>query len=77
MYRLLLEYGRIIDDDRNVLGYPGDGSEVDESKWAKLLKLGANLRSGLGVYNLGRVYMRVRVILYSEALVMGGHLGYP
>ena len=40
MYRLLLEYGRIIDDDRNVLGYPGDGSEVDESKWAKLLKLG-------------------------------------
>ncbi|OBT62057.1 hypothetical protein VE03_09236 [Pseudogymnoascus sp. 23342-1-I1] len=37
MYRLLLEYGRIIDDDRDVLGYPGDGSEVDESKWAKLI----------------------------------------
>ncbi|KFZ20662.1 hypothetical protein V502_03075 [Pseudogymnoascus sp. VKM F-4520 (FW-2644)] len=39
MYRLLLEYGRIIDDDRDVLGYPGDGSEVDESKWAKLIGL--------------------------------------
>lgn len=37
MFRLLLEYGRIIDDDRDVLGYAGDGSEVDESKWAKLI----------------------------------------
>ncbi|OBT98799.1 hypothetical protein VE01_03267 [Pseudogymnoascus verrucosus] len=40
MYRLLLEYGRIIDDDRDNIGYPGDGSEVDESKWAKLIGLG-------------------------------------
>ncbi|KFY22165.1 hypothetical protein V493_06803 [Pseudogymnoascus sp. VKM F-4281 (FW-2241)] len=40
MYRLLLEYGRIIDDNRENIGYPGDGSEVDESKWAKLIGLG-------------------------------------
>jgi hypothetical protein len=40
MYRLLLEYGRIIDDNRDSLGYPGDGSEVDESKWKKLIGLG-------------------------------------
>ncbi|OBT88937.1 hypothetical protein VE02_02841 [Pseudogymnoascus sp. 03VT05] len=40
MYRLLLEYGRIIDDDRDNIGYAGDGSEVDESKWAKLIGLG-------------------------------------
>ncbi|KFY08719.1 hypothetical protein V492_05986 [Pseudogymnoascus sp. VKM F-4246] len=40
MYRLLLEYGRIIDDDRDILGYPGDGSEVHESKWKKLIGLG-------------------------------------
>lgn len=40
MYRLLLEYGRIIDDYRDNIGYPGDGSEVDESKWAKLIGLG-------------------------------------
>lgn len=41
MYRLLLEYGRIIDDDRDNIGYPGDGSEVDESKWAKLVGFGS------------------------------------
>ena len=29
MYRLLLEYGRIIDDNRDRIGYSGDGSEVD------------------------------------------------
>ncbi|ELR09740.1 hypothetical protein GMDG_04226 [Pseudogymnoascus destructans 20631-21] len=41
MYRLLLEYGRIIDDDRDNIGYPGDGSEVDEGKWAKLVGVGS------------------------------------
>jgi Glycosyl transferase family 90 len=30
MFRLLLEYGRIIDDNRNFIGYSGDGSEMDE-----------------------------------------------
>ena len=31
MFRLLLEYGRIIDDNRDRIGYSGDGSELD--KW--------------------------------------------
>ena len=30
MYRLLLEYGRIIDDNRDRIGYSGDGSEMDK-----------------------------------------------
>ena len=30
MFRLLLEYGRIIDDNRDRIGYSGDGSEVDK-----------------------------------------------
>ncbi|KAJ5728805.1 uncharacterized protein N7483_003313 [Penicillium malachiteum] len=30
LYLLLLEYGRIIDDNRDVLGYAGDGSELAE-----------------------------------------------
>lgn len=29
MFRLLLEYGRIIDDNRDRIGYAGDGSELD------------------------------------------------
>jgi hypothetical protein len=29
MFRLLLEYGRIIDDNRDYIGYSGDGSELD------------------------------------------------
>lgn len=29
MYRLLLEYGRVIDDNRDRIGYSGDGSELD------------------------------------------------
>lgn len=29
VYRLLLEYGRIIDDNRDRIGYSGDGSELD------------------------------------------------
>lgn len=28
MYRLLLEYGRLIDDHRDAIGYGGDGSEL-------------------------------------------------
>ena len=28
-FRLLLEYARIIDDNRDNIGYPGDGSELD------------------------------------------------
>jgi hypothetical protein len=30
LYLLLLEYGRIIDDNRDVIGYSGDGSELDQ-----------------------------------------------
>ncbi|EHY53266.1 hypothetical protein ABEF92_000859 [Exophiala dermatitidis] len=30
MFRLLLEYGRIIDDNRDYIGYSGDGSELDK-----------------------------------------------
>lgn len=30
MFRLLLEYGRLIDDNRNLIGYSGDGSELDK-----------------------------------------------
>lgn len=30
MYRLLLEYARIIDDNRDRIGYSGDGSELDK-----------------------------------------------
>ncbi|KAK5098305.1 hypothetical protein LTS08_006438 [Lithohypha guttulata] len=29
MFRLLLEYGRLIDDNRDRIGYSGDGSELD------------------------------------------------
>ena len=29
MYRLLLEYARIIDDNRDRIGYSGDGSELN------------------------------------------------
>ncbi|KAL8700293.1 MAG: hypothetical protein Q9224_001030 [Gallowayella concinna] len=30
MFRLLLEYGRIMDDNRDRIGYDGDGSELDK-----------------------------------------------
>ncbi len=30
MFRLLLEYARIIDDNRDQIGYSGDGSELDK-----------------------------------------------
>lgn len=30
MYRLLIEYARIIDDNRDRIGYAGDGSEMEE-----------------------------------------------
>lgn len=30
MFRLLIEYARVIDDNRDAIGYPGDGSELDE-----------------------------------------------
>ena len=29
MFRLLLEYARIVDDNRDRIGYSGDGSELD------------------------------------------------
>ena len=30
MFRLLLEYGRVMDDNRDRIGYSGDGSELDK-----------------------------------------------
>jgi hypothetical protein len=30
MYRLFIEYARIIDDNRDRIGYSGDGSELDK-----------------------------------------------
>lgn len=30
MFRLLIEYGRVIDDNRDRIGYSGDGSELDK-----------------------------------------------
>ena len=30
MFRLLLEYGRLIDDNRDYIGYSGDGSDLDK-----------------------------------------------
>lgn len=30
MFRLLLEYGRIMDDNRDRIGYSGDGGELDK-----------------------------------------------
>ena len=30
MFRLLLEYGRVIDDNRDRIGYSLDGSEMDK-----------------------------------------------
>ena len=30
MFRLLLEYARVIDDNRDRIGYSGDGSELDK-----------------------------------------------
>ena len=35
MYRLLLEYARIIDDNRDRIGYAGDGSELDKADGVK------------------------------------------
>ena len=29
MFRLLLEYARVLDDNRDRIGYSGDGSELD------------------------------------------------
>ena len=44
MYRLLLEYARIIDDNRDRIGYSGDGSELDKN----------NARNG--TYGIGRFW---------------------
>ena len=46
MFRLLLEYGRICDDNRDRIGYSGDGSELDKFD-AELGKDGGSLW-GLG-----------------------------
>ena len=46
MFRLLLEYGRIIDDNRDRIGYSGDGSELDS------FDTGDAASSGWGFKNL-------------------------
>ena len=46
MFRLLLEYGRIIDDNRDRIGYSGDGSELD--KFDSGAEDGASHRWGIG-----------------------------
>ena len=30
MFRLLIEYARVIDDNRDRIGYAGDGNELDK-----------------------------------------------
>ena len=30
MFRLLIEYARVLDDNRDRIGYSGDGSELDK-----------------------------------------------
>lgn len=32
-FRLMLEYARILDDERDSIGYSGDGTEMDETQW--------------------------------------------
>jgi Glycosyl transferase family 90 len=46
MFRLLLEYGRIIDDNRDWIGYSEDGSELD--KFDQGAEEGSGSRWGLG-----------------------------
>lgn len=46
IYRLLLEYGRIIDDNRDRIGYSDDGSQVD--KFDDEAEEGSGSRWGLG-----------------------------
>ncbi|KAL9125464.1 MAG: hypothetical protein Q9217_005339, partial [Psora testacea] len=64
MFRLLLEYGRITDDNRDRIGYSGDGSELDKYDAARVwpdyrrrrrphwLFWGCNLMQGKSHYNL-------------------------
>ncbi|RMZ75901.1 hypothetical protein DV738_g5197, partial [Chaetothyriales sp. CBS 135597] len=47
MFRLLLEYGRIIDDNRDYIGYSGDGSELDDFDNGQTAKSGWNLNDWL------------------------------
>ena len=53
MFRLLLEYGRICDDNRDRIGYSGDGSELD--------KFDADLgQEGGSLWGLGDLYEKVK-----------------
>lgn len=53
MFRLLLEYGRICDDNRDRIGYSGDGSELD--------KFDANLgKDGGSLWGLGDLYDKAK-----------------
>ena len=53
MFRLLLEYGRICDDNRDRIGYSGDGSELD--------KFDADLgKEGGSLWGLGDLYNKVK-----------------
>lgn len=48
MFRLLLEYGRLIDDNRDHIGYSGDGSELDKFDDAGDKNGGSKWRWGIG-----------------------------
>jgi len=41
-FRLLLEYARIIDDNRDRIGYSGDGSELDSNDASSIHPLPRN-----------------------------------
>ena len=40
MFRLLLEYARVVDDNRDRIGYSGDGSELDGKEGSAKLRWG-------------------------------------
>ena len=42
MFRLLIEYGRLIDDNRDRIGYSGDGSELDKFDGSHMKGKGSN-----------------------------------
>lgn len=54
MFRLLLEYGRICDDNRDRIGYSGDGSELDRFD----VELGRN--GGSSLWGLGDLFDKVK-----------------
>ena len=48
MFRLLLEYARISDDNRDRIGYSGDGSELDDFDNGRAASIGWGFGKWLG-----------------------------